>query len=272
MGDHLAQMLLPHMWLRKLWLRHTLRRYPLYDPPNKVEERLLSPEKARENFDYFMQVREQRVAFFYEWLHRHFWITLTPDSDGVRALNRWGNRYAGLLLERNPRGNLTHTYFTYDPAWTGDNAGCNALFDMGITLGESLIACCPKLRWDFEPTATVLPRSAKKLQRSPGMSFQRPELTGSDNPTWTWSPLHSVFTFANQMSREITTFKGRGRFLARSKESRRRFREQLSNSFESMLSYYPAFDPHGLQQKLPKADYLDLIDVKAEQEDDHRGR
>ena len=39
-------MLLPHMWLRKFYLRRALRDYPLYDPPHKVEEYLLSREQA----------------------------------------------------------------------------------------------------------------------------------------------------------------------------------------------------------------------------------
>jgi hypothetical protein len=36
------------------------------------EERLLSKEKARENFGYFMRVRLQRAAYFRSWLHRYF--------------------------------------------------------------------------------------------------------------------------------------------------------------------------------------------------------
>lgn len=46
-----AKVPLPQAYLRRLWLRRALRDYPLYDPPHKVEERLLSKAKAKENFD-----------------------------------------------------------------------------------------------------------------------------------------------------------------------------------------------------------------------------
>ncbi|KAA5594936.1 hypothetical protein, partial [Blastochloris sulfoviridis] len=110
-----------------------MRGYPVYDPPHKVEERLLSRERATENFDYFMQVRQQRAAFFRDWLRRWFWVRLTPDKMGVRALNRWGNRYAGLLLHHDGQGvPPENAYHSYDPPWVGNYARCNVLFDMGI--------------------------------------------------------------------------------------------------------------------------------------------
>jgi hypothetical protein len=114
-----SRMLLPHVRLRNRRLRRALRGYPLYDPPHKVEERLLAREKAVDNFDYFMRVRQQRVDYFREWLRRHFGVTVTLDEKGVRALSRWGNKYAGLLLDQRPGGDPTDSYFTYDPPWTG---------------------------------------------------------------------------------------------------------------------------------------------------------
>ncbi len=65
-------MLLPQVSLRREWLRRALRDYPLYDPPHKIEERLLSKEEALENFDYFMRVRQQRLSYFENWLRQRF--------------------------------------------------------------------------------------------------------------------------------------------------------------------------------------------------------
>ncbi len=172
------RMLLPQAWLRKHWLRRALREYPRYNPPHKVEERLLTKEKATENFDYFMRVRQQRLAYFRGWLYRNFLVAITLDEKGVRALNRWGNKYAGLLLDQGPGGDPTDSYFTYDPPWTGKNAGYNVIFDMGIMLGEATIASCPKLRWDVDPISEILPRTPRQRKREAGMSYQRPELTG----------------------------------------------------------------------------------------------
>jgi hypothetical protein len=172
------------VWLRKRRLERALREYPLYDPPHKVEERLLSREKAAENFDYFMRVRLQRVAYFRQWLRRHFGVVVTLDERGVRALNRWAVDYAGLLLVKDVNGNPTMSYFTYDPPWTGESAGHNVIFDMGTMLGEAIVANCPKLRWDFDPISGLLPNEAKVLKQSPGSSCQRPMLTGFDNPAY----------------------------------------------------------------------------------------
>jgi hypothetical protein len=165
-------MLLPQVRVRKFWLARAMIGYSLYDPPHKVEESLLSKEKARENFDYFMRVRQQRLSFFRNWLLRYFRVRITLDESGMRALNRWCNKYAGLLLSGDQPGRRIYPYFTYDPQWSGGNVGYNLLFDVGIAFGEIIIGMCPKLHWELEPTASLLPRTAKMLKGSPGMSFQ----------------------------------------------------------------------------------------------------
>jgi hypothetical protein len=243
-------MLLPYLWLRKRWLRRAMRNYPLYDPPHKIEERLLSKTQATENFDYFMQVRHQRVTYLQDWLRRNFWVVVTPDTTGVKALSRWANMYAGLLLDKRTTKVSPPSYFTYEPSWTGDNAGCNVLFDTGTMIGEYLIANCPRLRWDVDPISPVLPRTAMMLKRAPGMSFQRPQLAAADNLVWRWSPLHTVYTFANEMNRYVTTFDGLSRFYRRHREDRRRLREHLVTLFENVLAHYPAFGADQLKQEL----------------------
>jgi hypothetical protein len=262
------RMLLPQAWLRTLWLQRALREYPLYNPPHKVEERLLSKEKATENFDYFMRVRQQRLAYFRDWLRRNFGVIITLDEKGVRALGRWGNKYAGLLLDKGPGGDPTDSYFTYDPPWTGENAGYSVIFDMGIMLGEAIIASCPKLRWDVDPISAILPRTARQRKREAGMSYQRPELTGFDDPVGTASPLHQVFTFAHQMSINMTTFDGINRYYNCPSDVRKNIRQQLLNSFSAVLRDYPAGDPYRLREQMSPEDYLKFVDaVESEEED-----
>jgi len=186
----------------------------------------------------------------------------------MRRLNRWGNKYAGLLLDQGPTGHPTDSYFTYDPPWTGENAGYNALFDMGIALGEIIIACRPKLRWDVDPISAILPRTAKMLKRSPGMSFQRPELTGFDDPTRTASPLHEVYMFAHQTSLYTITFKGALKLRSFPRGMRRDILEELLDSFAGALRDYPAADE--LRKWMPPEEYLKFIDrVETEEEDDN---
>jgi hypothetical protein len=145
------------------------------------------------------------------------------------------------------------------------------LFDMGITFGEIMIARCPQLHWDVDPVSAVLPRTAKILKGSPGMSFQRPELTGFDDPASGASPLHSVNSFARQMFRNMTTFKGIKRYLRRPKRLRRFVRDELLNSFNAVLRYYPAGDPSGLRQQMPLKEYLAVIDDLESRDGHNRG-
>jgi hypothetical protein len=261
------EVLLPHMWLRKRWLQRALQNYPLYDPPHKVED---TRAQADENFDYFMRVRLQRMAEFHAWLRRYFRVTLTPDVWGVKALSRWGAKYAGLLLETKFTGGPTDAYFTYQPPWTGANAGCNVLFDMGVILGEFLIANCPKLHWDVDPVSALFPRTARMFKRESGMSFQRPQLTGSDNPAWRWPVLHYVHTFAHQMM-YLTTHPRACRHYRQPRPARRRARDQLLNNFKSTLSAYPNFGLDRVRQEMSLAEYVNLVDSEAEQEDDRNG-
>lgn len=258
-------MLLPQMWLRRRWLRRALRDYPLYDPPHKVEERLLSKEKAAENFDYFMRVRQQRLAYLQNWLRQHFGVTLTPDRAGVRALNRWGNKYAGLLLIAGPDGHPDDSYFTYDPPWTGENAGCNVLFDMGIALGEFIIVNCPKLHWALDPRSAVLPRKTELRKHSPGMSYQKPELTGSDNPVSSFSPLHQVFTFAHEMMLCTITIEDRMKFHSLPKMHKANLINYLNNIFHNIIKNYPEFDPNGLRKEMSAEEYINLVDSESEE-------
>ena len=81
----------------------------------------------------------------------------------MRGLNRWGNKYAGFLLVLGRNGHPRDSYFTYNPPWTGEYTGYNVIFDMGMMLGEAVLASCPKLRWDVDPVPEMLPRTANML-------------------------------------------------------------------------------------------------------------
>jgi hypothetical protein len=260
-------MVLPQAWLRKMWLRRALRDYPLYDPPHKVEERLLSKEKATENFHYFMRVRQQRLAYLQSWLRRYFGATFTLDEKGIGVLNRWGKKYAGFLLVTGADGHPTDSYFNYDPPWTGENGGHNVLFDMGIALGETMISNCHKLHWDVDPISAILPRTARMLKGAAGMSFQRPMLTRFDDPLYHGMPLHQVYGFAAQMMLYMTTFRGVNRFNAIPRNDRYLISEGLVNDFAVALKYRPGDDPYKLRQHVAPENYLKFMDKLLAEED-----
>jgi len=240
-------------------LRRALEAYPLYDPPHKVEERLLSEELAVENFHYFMGVRLDRVAYVRDWLRQKFGYKVTLDEKGIRALSVWGNKYAGLLLKLRADGYPTSSYFTYDPPWTDENVGHNVLFDLGITLGEAILANCPKLRWQLEPSH-LLPQTSRMLKRTSGMSFQRPQIGGYTNPVYRITPLHQVYMFAFDMLTNTTSVEGIKSFLQQPRFQRRLCLEQSVNFYLGALKEYPEGDPAGLLREMGTEAYLKLSD------------
>jgi hypothetical protein len=171
---------------RKDALRHALGDYPVYEPPHKVEERRLPPDKAEENFEYFMSVRSERLAAFREWVESKFDVRLALDRNGVAALCDWSGLYGDLLFETDDD---LDSYYYYTKPWLGDCIGSNVVFDMTTFMGEVLIAQCPKLFWDVNPY--ILPYDTKLvsiLKKDKGSGFQRPEITGFRNPLMKWNP------------------------------------------------------------------------------------
>jgi len=228
-------MLLPQMWLRKRKLESLLKDYPLYDPPHKVEERLLPKEQAQENFDYFMRVRKERSAYFVKWLRDEFDATISPDSKGVDALGKWLIKFGGLLF---PSDEVYNSYFSYDPPWTGEGAGCNVVFDAGIAFGEIIIANCPMLRWEMGPVSKGLSAKDIKIAKSEfGLEFQRPEITGFDDPWAGAAPLTAVHQIAHQI-RKATTFEERNKYFGKFGLSVKKLECRLSISFENILDGY----------------------------------
>lgn len=140
-------MLHPVAWSRRKAVEKAVGGYPMYDPPHKVEERLVPRGQAVENFDYFMACRVQRAAHFHSWLNQKFSMTVDPDS--FASIITWAPKFAVFLMPLEcdtPR----KVFYAYEPHWEGAFIGVNALFDLGIAYGEFLIAHRPELSWAME--------------------------------------------------------------------------------------------------------------------------
>jgi hypothetical protein len=173
-------MIYPHLWLRHWRVRRALGRYPLYDVPHKVREGDLPEEKARENFEYFMAVRLERLAFFQSWLGRRFGVDASLTPAGVKAVDGWVDAYGGGLVgdfpqvkepdstEPSPLG----IFARYARPWEGQNAGLNVAVDLGIFMGEYCILKRPKLYWEMYQGHAIEPATF----RSTG--YRRPCLAG----------------------------------------------------------------------------------------------
>jgi hypothetical protein len=140
-------MIYPTSIIKFMKVGRAIANYPVYDVPNKQEERTLDEPRVQENFDYFMRVRLDRLAFFQKWLREWFGVNATLDGNGLLALNAWVNAYGGGLI--GDQFNTQTIFETYQPPWVGEHAGYNVMIDIGIFVGEYLIVKRPKLHWEI---------------------------------------------------------------------------------------------------------------------------
>ena len=163
-------MIYPSLFFKHRKVRRAIGEYPLYDVPNKREERTLAEARVQANFDYFMQVRLDRLAFFRNWLREWFGVKATLNGDGLLALNAWINAYGGGLIGDQP--NTMTIFETYEPAWVGEYAGYNVMIDIGIFIGEYLIAKRPQLHWE------IYRGHRDEYSQLEGPNLKRPQLEG----------------------------------------------------------------------------------------------
>lgn len=164
-------MIHPRYWIKHAVARRALRDYPLYDVPHKRMERTMTEAEAQENFDYFMNVRVSRLAYFTDWLRRGFSVKATLDGDGITAVSDWADGYAGGLI-KNDSYILDNVWASYAPVWRETYAGFNVMTDIGIFLGEYLIAKRPRLAWEIYRGHEFEPATFE------GASFMKPCIGG----------------------------------------------------------------------------------------------
>lgn len=214
-------MLLPQYWLRQQRLQRALLDYPIYDPPHKSEERILPKDQALENFQYFLDVRLDRVEFFNNWLSSHFGVKAGLDQKGIENTLDWAENYVGIILPLDIR-KTAEVFFCYELPWTGDYAGANPLFDLAATLGEAIIRLRPELRWrmewslsDFLGVESALPRETmamlrcrerdiREMKRDKWSGYRRPLLASHDDPIKLESTLGYVENYQGLMSQSVT--------------------------------------------------------------------
>jgi hypothetical protein len=169
-------MIRPAFWINYCRVQRATNDYPLYDPPHKGKEQNLSDQEVQDNFDYFMKVRLDRLAYFQNWLRRNFGINSSLNGDGILALEAWIRAYGGgLLQDEIGRDRL---FYTYRPTWIGKYRGHNVMVDISILLGEYLILKRPRLHWD------ILRQWSNERGKVLGTNLNRPVITGFPTPVF----------------------------------------------------------------------------------------
>ena len=140
-------MIYPKLFFKHWKVRRAIGNYPLYDVPHKQAEEPLGEARVQENFAYFMRTQLDRLAYFQKWLGEWFGVRASLDGDGLLAVNAWINVYGGGLI--GDRFGSATVFATYQPTWVDEYIGYNVMVDIGVFLGEYLIAKRPKLHWEI---------------------------------------------------------------------------------------------------------------------------
>jgi hypothetical protein len=192
-------MLLPQYRLRQQRLQRALANYPIYDPPHKAEERILQRDQALENFEYFLDVRQERVRYFLSWLHSKFGLDARLEEHGLDSVLGWALEYTAVLMPPLETRKGGEVFLEYSQPWTGAYTGANTLFDLGATLGEAIILRRPQLKWQMEWSLSDFPdyrnvmskeeqlillsteRDVRLAKREARSGFRRPLLASMSN-------------------------------------------------------------------------------------------
>jgi hypothetical protein len=139
--------------------------YPVYEPPYRQgpnhpshlqikgdeEYARLFREflaQGRENFAYFMESRDARLAALRAFLTK-FEVTIGLDDTGLAAVSAWCPENCGALVANLRANAIRQAFFQMRQPWTEWQRGFNVIFDLGLFLGECVIARNNCLTWNY---------------------------------------------------------------------------------------------------------------------------
>jgi len=123
-----------------------LHGYPEYTPPYKQESIDLSVSQAKDNFEYFMKVKSDRIVFISKLLST-FSLNINPekvDRDSLLRLDEWAYQQWPAIYDK---------YLARDGLFlfTFNNTKLlkirSMLLDLSILLGECYLNLCPNSKW-----------------------------------------------------------------------------------------------------------------------------
>lgn len=185
----------------------TVADYPIYDPPHKTVERLLSQAEAAQNFDYFMDTLPTRRSTLIDWLNKNYYLGVQEGRSGLFVALDWLSNHIGLIM---PNDGL----LTYEPRWVGENRGVNVLLDVLTWYGDEMKVAFPQLAWvmDWDPgplkgqlesakqesERKVLRHKLQELLRyfhDPGSDFLRKPLLMASDAEQFFCPFQVVYSY-----------------------------------------------------------------------------
>ena len=109
-----------------------------------------SAARGRENFEFFLNQRAARLVALQNFLVK-FSVNATLDDPGLAAVSAWLPGNCGALVANLRSPTTRGIFFQLAALWAGEWRGMNVIFDLGVFLGECLIARNERLHWVYEP-------------------------------------------------------------------------------------------------------------------------
>jgi hypothetical protein len=129
-------------------IRRSLRKYPAYSPPKPGMPALdLNVLDGEENYKYFIENKGVRINCLAKFLE-YFGASISIVDTNIHIVDLWMQRYSGYLLRENSGANYISSR-AFHPAWRGDFAGLNVIWDIGIFAGDCAIRINPNCAWFF---------------------------------------------------------------------------------------------------------------------------
>ncbi|CAL77255.1 hypothetical protein BRADO3472 [Bradyrhizobium sp. ORS 278] len=123
--------------------------YPPYTPPIWCSGVKSLDNANAEYVSYFMTQRPERVEALRSFLAK-FNVPLSLDDLDIRAVSAWFSSHVDLLvdgLRHQEDESLWRAYNYFDVPWTNSLVGLNVVFDLGVYVGECILARNPRMKW-----------------------------------------------------------------------------------------------------------------------------
>lgn len=122
--------------------------YPVYEPPFREPQPYFSREQAESNYEYFLEVKEKRVAYLTDYLAARK-VSLSKTTQGLTALDNWLYRFGFHLVptRSDHRAKTVYALSVYEPKWNKVYHGLNIVNDIAIFVGDCIISKNSNAKW-----------------------------------------------------------------------------------------------------------------------------
>lgn len=152
---------------RRSEIESALGAYPIYNPPHRQSPNFLRmknadptahtlyieefTQRSDENFRYFLDQKSFRIEALRGIIR---WMDISNnffrfDDAELQSISQWNSCYAGLLMWRPSTRKSQQIFLSLSEPWSGRWRGFNVMFDIGIFMGEWIIAHNRKRKWSF---------------------------------------------------------------------------------------------------------------------------